>query len=153
MYERRGDDLVPKSVAPGKPEVYLRASPPAAQLALRIGAALAEAGAVVHLANSPLPSSLPHTYVVALGEPANEEMENVAGRVAIAPTELQLTPGSTQPLLLIRAPAPAPLEPTARPLWELRFDGLANGFALSSDEEHSLVEAVVLWVRSRAEDE
>ncbi len=153
MYERRGDDLVPRSTAPGKPEIYLRASAAAAPLALRLGVALAQSGAVVHLASSPLPAALPHTYVVALGVPANDEVEGISGRVAIGPTALALTDGSTQPLLLLRPPDPPPVEPTARPLWELRFAGLANGFSLPIDDEHALIEAVVLWIRSRAADE
>jgi hypothetical protein len=132
--------------------VYLRASPEAAQLALRLGTDLAEAGAVVHLSLDALPATLDHAYVVALGEPANEEVSGVAGRVAIGPTALALDPASTQPLLLIRSPESPSLEPTARPVWELRFAGLAKGFNLTIDEEHSLIEAVVLWVRERAKD-
>jgi hypothetical protein len=108
---------------------------------------------VVHLAPIPLPTALTHVYVVALGSAANDDPGGLAGRVAIAPTELALTPSSTEPLLLIRPPAPPPLEPTPRPLWELRFDGLTSGFLLSSADEHSLLEAVVLWIRTRAADE
>jgi len=108
---------------------------------------------VVHLDGNPLPSVLTRAFVVALGEAANTEIEGLAGRVAIGPTALALRPGSTQPLLLIRPPGPPPVEPSARPLWELRFDGLARGFALSREEEHTLFEAVALWVRNRAADE
>ena len=67
LVQRRGSDLLPRTAAPGKPEIYLRAEPAAAKLALRLGNALAEAGAVVHLADGPLPGTLTHVYVVALG--------------------------------------------------------------------------------------
>lgn len=151
--ERRGDDLVPKQAAPGSPEVYVHASPETAALAVRLATALAQAGALAHLGAMPLPTGLQHIYVISLGTAANAEVASVSGRVALAPTALALDVGSTQPLLLIRGSDATPVEPSARPLWELKFDGLRPGASLSRDEEHSLFEAVVLWIRSRAVDE
>jgi len=150
--ERRGSDLVPREPAAGKPEAFLRASPGAQGLAARLADELAEAGILVHLAGAPSPASLARSYEVALGEAANIESAEAAGRVAIAPTAPVFAPTSLQPLLLIRAPGPPPITQTARPVWELRFNGLKEGIHLSVEEEHTLIEAVVLWIRNRAVD-
>ena len=105
---------------------------------------------LVHLVAPTNPGA--RTYVVALGEAANPEVPWAAGRVAIAPTAPAFSATSLQPLLLIRDPGPPPIGQTARPVWELRFDGLKPGANLPVEEDHSLIEAVVLWIRNRAVD-
>jgi hypothetical protein len=152
--ERRGDDLVPREPAPGSPVAFFEASADRAQLARRLAEELAQAGILVHLkAPKAWPTGgLARSYLVTLGEMANQEVAEAAGRIAIAPTAPVFSASSLQPLLLIRAPGPPPIAQTARPVWELRFDGLAPGVALPLEEEHSLIEAVVLWIRNRAVD-
>jgi hypothetical protein len=150
--ERRGDDLIPREPAPGRPEVAVKASADRAALAQRLAEELAQAGILVHLQAPPAPVPLARTYLVTLGEAANQEVMEAAGRVAIAPTAPVFSPSSLQPLLLIRAPGPPPIAQSARPVWELHFDGLAPSVALPLEEEHSLIEAVVLWIRNRAVD-
>jgi len=149
--ERHGSDLVPREAAPGKPEVVVRSSPDRAALAQRLAEELAQAGVLVHLAESPS-TPLARTYLVTLGDAANQEVAGAAGRVAIAPPAPVFSSGLYQPLLLIRAPGPPPIDQTSRAVWELRFNGLAAGSRLSVEEEHTLIEAVVLWLRNRAVD-
>ena len=153
--ERRGDDLVPREPAPGNPVALVAASADRAQLARRLAEELAQAGILVHLQppkTAAGAAGLARTYLVTLGEAANAEVPEAAGRIAIAPPAPVFSASSLQPLLLIRGPGPAPIAQTARPVWELRFDGLAAGMALPLEEEHSLIEAVVLWIRNRAVD-
>ena len=121
-------------------------------LARRLAEELAQAGILVHLQAPPATASLGRIYLVTLGEAANQEVAGAAGRVAIAPPAPVFAGSSLQPLLLIRAPGPPPIKQTARPVWELRFDGLQAGIRLPLEEEHSLIEAVVLWLRNRAVD-
>jgi len=149
--EQRGTDLLPREACPGLPEAVVQSSPDRAGLARLLAEELAQAGILVHLGAHSGPPG--RTYVVALGAPANEEAPWAAGRVAIAPTTPVFSASSLQPLLLIRAPGPPPIAQTARAVWELRFDGLAPGAQLSLEEEHSLIEAVVLWIRNRAVDQ
>jgi hypothetical protein len=128
----------------------MRSSPDAAPFAARLAEELAQAGILVHLGLAP--PAMDHTYVVALGSAANAEVPGAAGRVAIAPTDLKLDEKLPQPLLLMRPPGPAPVGESARPVWELRFAGLKDGVHLSVEEEHTIIEAVVLWIRNRAVD-
>ncbi len=149
--ERRGSDLVPREPASGRPEVVVRSSLDRAALARRLAEELAQAGALVHLGETSTEATA-RLYLVTLGEAANQEVAVAAGRVAIAPPAPVFSPRSVQPLLPIRAPGPPAMEESARPVWELRFNGLSSGSHLSVEEEHTLIEAVVLWIRNRAVD-
>ncbi len=61
---------------------------------------------------------------------------------------------SLQPLLLVREARAAADHSDGRDrCGSFRFDGLRAGAALPlEEEEHSLIEAVVLWMRNRALD-
>ena len=134
----------PSATAPGRPLLEIDPSVPAA-LAARMAEAALDAGIAVSIGPLPRGRTEPfgHVFVATRGD---------LPRVGAADGVVVVAPGAAvrcaRPCLLLRGGAPASRQKGV--VWELSFPGLEPGRHLSPDEDHALLEAMVLWLRARS---
>jgi hypothetical protein len=87
-------------------------------------------------------------FVAESGESRTSGAAHLAGRVLLTPTTVPDARAGLQPCLVLRGGEPASTQHGA--LWQVSFPDLAEGKTLTPDDEHSLFELVVLWLRARA---
>ena len=92
-------------------------------------------------------------YVAATGESlatvaALAASGHVAGLVLFSPPAIPAS--GNEPRLVIRGGEPASKQSGQQ--WEVSFPDLQAGHRLTPDDEHSVLELVVLWLRARADE-
>jgi hypothetical protein len=153
--------LVPDVPAPGAPALLIVGNGVAPGFSTRLATAAMEGG-VASLevqAGDPGQALLwlgpkgKRLYVAATGEGLASVVSlaasgRVAGFVLFSPPAI---PGSgNEPCLVIRGGEPASKQSGQQ--WQVSFPDLQAGHMLTPDDEHSVLELVVLWLRARADE-
>ncbi len=151
--------LTPDVQAPGAPAVLIVGNGVAAGFSARLATAAMEAGvAALELQGGDPGQALlwlgpraRRLYVAAFGDgltsvAALAASGHVAGFVLFSPPAVPAT--SNEPCLLLRGGEPASKQTGKQ--WEVTLADLAPGKTLTPDDEHSILELAVLWLRARA---
>lgn len=142
---------VPVTPAPGAPALLISSFGPPG-LSSRLATAAIDAGVAVfelrggdaELALRWMEPRARRLFVAEGGESRVPGTAQLAGRVLLSPLAVPLD----RPCLVLRGGEPASTQHGA--LWEVSFPDLAAGKTLTPDDEHSLFELIVLWLRARA---